>query len=79
MQSYTRQVREDERPKFGSKNEDNGLNTKDQMSAGWPGIGRSEGELWMTMEFLVGPPAVWWTEDQTSNFSFLSKPDIQSK
>lgn len=36
VQSHSRQVREDEGPKFGSKNEDNGVNTTDQMSADWP-------------------------------------------
>lgn len=59
MCSHTGQVREDEGPQFGSKDlVVKGMNTKDQMSAAWPGVGGGEAELWMLMEFLTGPPAV---------------------
>lgn len=68
--SHTGQVGEDEGPQFGSKDlVVEGMNTKDQGSAAWPGSGGLEAELWMLMGFLAGTPAVWWTAEQKSNFS----------
>lgn len=49
--SHRRQVREDECPKFSSKDEDEGLNTEGQVSADWPGIGGSEGECGWPQSF----------------------------